>query len=108
MLVQKLDERPLRVSVVAACPSRSRMSVPKRKASASEPDRVCVAEPVGYTALPRRHYDGAVSERFDVAVVGGGFGGLAAAMALPRTGRRIVLLEAESNLGGLAGTFRVR
>jgi protoporphyrinogen oxidase len=55
--------------------------------------------------LPRRHYDGAVSERFDVAVVGGGFGGLAAAMALARAGRRIVLLEAESTLGGLAGTF---
>ncbi len=42
----------------------------------------------------------------DVAVVGGGFAGLSAAMTLARGGRRVVLLEAEDGLGGLAGTFR--
>ncbi len=43
--------------------------------------------------------------RFDVAVVGGGFAGLSAAMTLARAGRRVVLLEADTRLGGLAGTF---
>jgi protoporphyrinogen oxidase len=46
-----------------------------------------------------------VAERFDVAVVGAGFGGLAAAMTLARSGRRVVLLESDRTLGGLAGTF---
>ena len=44
-------------------------------------------------------------DRFDVAVVGGGFAGLSAAMTLARGGRRVVLLEADDRLGGLAGTF---
>jgi len=43
--------------------------------------------------------------KFDVAVVGGGFAGLSAAMTLARAGRSVVLLEAEKGLGGLAGTF---
>ncbi len=42
----------------------------------------------------------------DVAIVGGGIAGLSAAMTLARGGRRVVLLEAEDGLGGLAGTFR--
>jgi protoporphyrinogen oxidase len=42
---------------------------------------------------------------FDVAVVGGGFAGLSAAMTAARAGRRVVLLEADDRLGGLAGTF---
>jgi protoporphyrinogen oxidase len=42
---------------------------------------------------------------FDIAVVGGGFGGLTAAMMLARAGRRVVLVESDSTLGGLAGTF---
>jgi protoporphyrinogen oxidase len=46
-----------------------------------------------------------VSGRFDVAVVGGGFAGLSAAMAAARGGARVVLLEADTSLGGLGGTF---
>jgi hypothetical protein len=46
-----------------------------------------------------------VSGRFDVAVVGGGFAGLSAAMAAARGGKKVVLLEAEDSLGGLGGTF---
>ena len=44
--------------------------------------------------------------RYDVAVVGGGFAGLAAAMTAARGGKKVVLLEAEDSLGGLGGTFR--
>jgi protoporphyrinogen oxidase len=46
-----------------------------------------------------------VPERYDVAVVGGGFGGLSAAMTLARAGRRVIVVESEPTLGGLAGTF---
>jgi protoporphyrinogen oxidase len=47
-----------------------------------------------------------VSDRFDVAVVGAGFTGLAAAMTLARGGKRVVVLEQEHSVGGLGGTFR--
>jgi protoporphyrinogen oxidase len=42
-----------------------------------------------------------------VVVVGGGFGGLAAAYELAIAGRRVTLLEADDALGGLAGSFDV-
>ena len=47
--------------------------------------------------------DGAGRPR--VAVVGGGFGGLAAAYELGRLGIRATVLEADAEVGGLAGSF---
>jgi protoporphyrinogen oxidase len=46
-----------------------------------------------------------VSDRFDVAVVGAGFTGLAAAMTLARGGKSVVVLEQDAGVGGLGGTF---
>ena len=45
---------------------------------------------------------------FDVAVIGGGVAGLAAASALAERGRRVVVLEARGALGGRATAFRDR
>jgi hydroxysqualene dehydroxylase len=50
-----------------------------------------------------------VTERaFDVAVVGGGVAGLAAATALAEAGERVLVLEARGELGGRATAFRDR
>ena len=44
--------------------------------------------------------------RCDVAVVGGGIAGLTAAALLAAEGLQVELLEAHSQCGGCAGTFR--
>src|SRR5260221_6342439 len=46
---------------------------------------------------------GPVEGRADVAVIGGGFTGLSAALALAGKGARVVLLEAGRGGGGTAG-----
>lgn len=42
-----------------------------------------------------------------VVVIGGGFSGLSAAFELARRRRRVVVLEADNSVGGLAGSFSV-
>ena len=45
---------------------------------------------------------------YDVAVIGGGVAGLAAATALAEAGQRVIVLEARGELGGRATAFRDR
>ncbi len=53
-----------------------------------------------------RPSEGSDVERYDVAVVGAGFGGLGAALSASEAGARTVLFEALNYPGGCASTFR--
>ena len=54
----------------------------------------------------RDHPDERRIDRYDLVVIGGGMGGLAAASLAQRLGLRTALLEAHTKLGGCAGYFR--
>ncbi len=49
-----------------------------------------------------------MAEQFDTIIVGAGFTGLSAALALARLGKKVLVLEADSAPGGLAGTFEFK
>lgn len=44
---------------------------------------------------------------YDTIVIGAGFSGLSAALDLVKAGKRVLVLEADSEVGGLAGSFDV-
>jgi protoporphyrinogen oxidase len=49
-----------------------------------------------------------MNQTYDVVIVGAGFTGLTAGLALSRAGRKVLIVESDSNPGGLAGTFEFR
>jgi protoporphyrinogen oxidase len=60
------------------------------------------------TTSHRGHADGHEGSRAHVVVIGAGFTGLSAAWELARRGVRVTVLEADPEVGGLAGTFEVQ
>ncbi len=50
--------------------------------------------------------DGAMSDRYDVIVIGAGLGGLTAAALLAQAGRKTLLIERNHGVGGAASTYK--
>ncbi|PZP60839.1 MAG: hypothetical protein DI597_11400 [Pseudoxanthomonas spadix] len=48
-----------------------------------------------------------MSSHFHTAIIGGGFAGLSVAYELAKQGKRVIVVEREHELGGLAGGFKV-
>ncbi|MBA0394973.1 FAD-dependent oxidoreductase [Stenotrophomonas maltophilia] len=48
-----------------------------------------------------------MTSNYHTAIVGGGFAGLSAAYELAKAGKRVIVLERDAELGGLAGGFKV-
>ena len=73
-------------------------------------------EPYWWDSAPREAPNEiALPKRCDVAIIGGGYAGLSAAMTLARAGRSVVVLEAaapgygaSSRSGGMLGMFTPR
>jgi len=49
-----------------------------------------------------------MTQQFDAVIVGAGFTGLTSALSLARAGKKVVVLDADSTPGGLAGTFEFK
>lgn len=49
-----------------------------------------------------------MTQEFDAVIVGAGFTGLTAGLELAKAGKKVLLLEADSGPGGLAGTFEFK
>ncbi|QYD67857.1 NAD(P)/FAD-dependent oxidoreductase [Paraburkholderia edwinii] len=49
-----------------------------------------------------------MNQQYDVVIVGAGFTGLTAGLALSRAGRKVLIVEKDATPGGLAGTFQFR
>jgi protoporphyrinogen oxidase len=49
-----------------------------------------------------------MNKQFDAVIVGAGFTGLTAALEMARAGKKVLVLDADSTPGGLAGTFEFK
>jgi len=63
--------------------------------------------PTGQSRSDHRRALQAMSSHFHTAIIGGGFAGLSVAYELAKQGKRVIVVEREHELGGLAGGFKV-
>ena len=66
-------------------------------------DRLCTDDQVDTAATK---IGGMMENRYDVAVIGSGLGGLTAAALLARAGRKTLLIERNHGVGGAASTYK--